>query len=82
MRKLTAGNAAVSIYEYIVYVRGTRGTETSKYPEEKKVKTISQVVASEREAAQTMCRNIHGVRTHDKQEGYIVEAFGKTHQSG
>ena len=37
MRKLTSGNAEVSVYEYIVHVKGTRGTETSKYPEEKKV---------------------------------------------
>lgn len=33
--------------------RGTRRTETSKYPEEKKTKVISQVAASEREEAQT-----------------------------
>ena len=31
----------------------TRGTETSKYPEEKKTKVIAQVVASERAEAQT-----------------------------
>ena len=31
----------------------TRGTETSKYPEEKKTKVIAQVVASERARAQT-----------------------------
>ena len=31
----------------------TRGTETSKYPEEKKTKVIAQVVASERAVAQT-----------------------------
>ena len=31
----------------------TRGTETSKYPEEKKTKVIAQVVASERAGAQT-----------------------------
>ena len=31
----------------------TRGTETSQYPEEKKVTTIAQVVASERAGAQT-----------------------------
>ncbi len=31
----------------------TRGTETSKYPEEKKTIVIPQVVASERGAAQT-----------------------------
>ena len=33
--------------------RLTRGTETSKYPEEKKTKVIAQVVASERARAQT-----------------------------
>ena len=31
----------------------TRGTETSKYPQEKKTKVIAQVVASERATAQT-----------------------------
>ena len=31
----------------------TQGTETSQYPEEKKVTTIAQVVASERAGAQT-----------------------------
>ena len=30
---------------------GTRGTETSKYPEEKKANAISQVAASERDIA-------------------------------
>jgi hypothetical protein len=34
--------------------RRTRGTETSKYPEEKKTKVIPQVVASERGVAQTV----------------------------
>ena len=33
--------------------RPTRGTETSKYPEEKKIIMIPQVVASERGRAQT-----------------------------
>lgn len=33
--------------------RGTRITETSKYPEEKKTKVILQVAASERGLAQT-----------------------------
>ena len=32
---------------------GTRGTETSKYPEEEKETSISQVAASERERGQT-----------------------------
>ena len=31
----------------------TRGTETSKYPQEKKITMIAQVAASERAAAQT-----------------------------
>ncbi len=35
-------------------VRLTRGTETSKYPEEKKTTVIAQVVASERAGAQTV----------------------------
>ena len=35
----------------IVSVEGTRGTETSKYPEEKKTYVIAQVVASERAGA-------------------------------
>jgi len=37
----------------LVTRRQTRGTETSKYPEEKKTKVIAQVVASERAKAQT-----------------------------
>ena len=31
----------------VVYVRGTWGTETSKYPQEKKENSIPRVVASE-----------------------------------
>ena len=37
--------------EYIAHAEGTRGTETSKYPEEEKEKSISGVAASERERA-------------------------------
>ena len=33
----------------------TRGTETSKYPQEEKTTVIPQVVASERGGAQTGC---------------------------
>ena len=40
-------------HEYIVRMEGTRGTETSKYPEEKKETSISKVAASEMERAQT-----------------------------
>ena len=38
----------------VVIRRQTRGTETSKYPEEKKTKVIPQVVASERGLAQKL----------------------------
>ena len=37
----------------IVIEKVTRGTETSKYPEEEKEKSIFLVAASERERAQT-----------------------------
>ena len=51
-------NSMSSADEYIVCERGTRGTETSKYPEEEKETSISGVAASEMERAQT------GVRAH------------------
>ena len=41
---------------------GTRRTETSKYPEEKKETSISKVAASEMERAQTRCLHL-GLRT-------------------
>ena len=48
------GNPAGAIPPHRTWSGGrTRGTETSKYPEEKKITMIAQVVASERAAAQT-----------------------------
>ena len=47
----------------VVYRRGTWGTETSKYPQEKKENSIPKVVASEIGRAQTRRRNSSGVRT-------------------
>ncbi len=41
------------LYHSIQYGRQTRGTETSKYPQEKKTKVIPGVVASETGIAQT-----------------------------
>ena len=38
MRELSRGNARLSPGEYIAWTKGTRGTETSKYPQEKKEK--------------------------------------------
>ena len=52
------GNAQSPQDEYIVLLEGTRGSETSKYPEEKKENSISLVVASEEERGQT-----EGLRT-------------------
>jgi len=46
-------NAQVPVHESIVCRRETRGTETSKYPQEKKTIVIPSVVASERGIAQT-----------------------------
>ena len=51
----------------IVLQEGTRGTETSKYPEEKKEKSISSVVASEQERGQTVDRKTHGVEDRQRE---------------
>ena len=66
MRELTASNVAVSLYEQDSIAKGTRGTETSNYPEEKKVRTIPRVVASEIGGAQTRYRDIRRVGIGDK----------------
>ena len=47
------GEPIVYVTEYIGGISKTGGTETSKYPEEKKSKEIPSVVASERGRAQT-----------------------------
>ena len=47
-----------SMAEYIGHERATRGTETSKYPEEKKTTVIPKVAASEMGGVQT--KNILG----------------------
>ena len=47
------GNAQSPPNEYIVRLEGTRGSETSKYPEEKKENSIPLVVASEEGRGQT-----------------------------
>ena len=55
------GNAQSPADESIVRQEGTRGSETSKYPEEKKENSISLVVASEEERGQTVSLRTHGV---------------------
>ena len=53
MGKPGGSHVPSSMNESIVHEKGTRGTETSKYPEEEKETSISLVAASERERAQT-----------------------------
>ena len=48
MGKPVICNRMTPMSEYITHEGGTRGTETSKYPEEKKENSILQVAASER----------------------------------
>ena len=48
----------------VVYRKGTWGTETSKYPQEKKENSIPRVVASEIGRAQTRSSNISGVKDY------------------
>ena len=60
--------------------RETWGTETSKYPQEKKEKSILLVAASESERAQTGCRNTTGVTDCKLDLMTVVEHFGKSDQ--
>ena len=61
MGKPGRGNARSPMNEFIVHEEGTRGSETSKYPEEKKENSISLVVASEEERGQTASLRTRGV---------------------
>ena len=63
MGKPTAYNGAVHLREYIAYLWHTRRTETSKYPEEEKEKSIPLVAASETGRAQTKKLASWGCRT-------------------
>ncbi len=64
MGEPTVRNGAEHVSEYIGYMRQTRGTETSQYPEEEKANAISQVAASETDIAQTRKLAFWGCRTH------------------
>ena len=56
MRKRASFNRLALASEYIACIEITLGTETSKYQEEKKEKSITLVVASETVIAQTDLR--------------------------
>lgn len=59
-------------------MRETKGTETSKYLQEKKEKSIPKVVASEIGRAQTRRSNSSGVEDCNKLLKSIVELFWKS----
>ena len=72
MGKPSWGHAQLPPAEHIGRREATRGTETSKYPEEEKEKSISQVAASETERAQT--RNLFlGLRTDHQYKSFLIE---------
>ena len=64
-------NVQSSWTEYIGPSKGTRGTETSKYPQEEKETSIPKVAASEMGRAQTGGNS--GVVDHRKETGCIAE---------
>ncbi len=57
--------------------RDTRGTETSKYPEEKKEKSILKVAASEMGRAQTESYGFRGCGQSIRDGGSLVEEIWK-----
>jgi hypothetical protein len=75
MGKPTGRNGPVLPDEHIVWVEGTWGTETSKYPEEEKEKSIPQVAASETGIAQTSTLSSRAKREKGKEKREKVLHF-------
>ena len=82
MGKPGGGNAPSPANESIVCEEGTRGTETSKYPEEEKVKTIPRVAASEIGGAQTGGLRSSGVVDQLECEVFQENSDGKRIRRG
>ena len=82
MRELTVFNQTVSDTRIHSVRRGTMGIETSQYHEEEKEKSISLVVVSERERAQTVGGNTGGVRTDITYKSSQLKMAGKPHETG
>ena len=76
------GKARTPADESIVCTEGTRGTETSKYPEEKKERSISVVAASEEERGQTGGLRTTGVEDHQREADFELNTEGKRDQRG
>ena len=74
------GNARSPTNESIVREEGTRGSETSKYPEEKKETSISVVAASEEERGQTGGLRTTGVEDHQREADFELNTEGKRDQ--
>ena len=66
----------------IVLQEGTRGTETSKYPEEKKEKSIPVVAASEEGRGQTIRLRTDGVAGRQREAEGETNTEGKRDQRG
>ena len=64
----------------IVRQEGTRGSETSKYPEEKKENSITLVVASEEVRGQTGGLRTSGVADHHREAERELNTEGKRDQ--
>ena len=74
------GNTQSLLPESIGQVEGTRGTETSKYPEEKKEKSILLVAASEEGRGQTESLRTFGVEDHQREAEDELNTEGKRGQ--
>ena len=79
MGKPGGSNVPSSVNESIVHEKGTRGTETSKYPEEEKETSILLVAASESGRAQTGVRALRGMDCN-MAVLTIAEGSGKSRQ--
>ena len=74
------GKARTPADESIVCQEGTRGTETSKYPEEKKEKSIPVVAASEEGRGHTRGLRTLGVEDHQGEADFELNTEGKRDQ--
>ena len=74
------GNTQSLLSESIGQGEGTRGTETSKYPEEKKEKSILLVAASEEGRGQTGGLRTSGVEDHQREAEGELNTDGKRGQ--
>ena len=75
-------NNRSSMTEFIGHEKGTRGTETSKYPEEKKETSIPLVAASEEGRGQTESLRTLGVEDHQREAESEENTEGKRDQRG